>query len=310
MEETPVLATVVLSLALVIVMTSLGLDLTPADFRRVVVYPKGVAIGLVNLVLISPFLAFAIAELFGLSPILAVGLVLLGASPGGAMANMMTHLAKGDVALSVTMTAISSVCAVITVPLFLGLAVDRFGAGLDTEVEMLPIVVRIFAITIIPLSIGMIIKARRPDWVERNFATVRRAALAFFFVAITVAIAAEQDRVLENITDVLAAAIALNVIAMTFSFTVAKLARLNDAQATAIAMELGIHNGTLAIAVGASISVLLALPAAVYGMFMWLTAGTLAWIMHRRNAVGSDAWIPSTPNPGPASPSGERAPPP
>jgi BASS family bile acid:Na+ symporter len=118
-----------LPLALAIIMISLGLSLTPADFKRVFVLPRGVAIGITNLLLISPFLAFAIAELYGLSPELAVGLVLLGASPGGTTANMLTHLARGDTALSVTMTAISSVAAVVTVPLYLDLSINHFDAG-------------------------------------------------------------------------------------------------------------------------------------------------------------------------------------
>ena len=106
-----------LPIALAVIMISLGLSLTVADFRRVFVYPKGVSIGLVNLVLISPLLAFAIAEAFALDPALAVGLVLLGSSPGGTMANLLTHLARGDTALSITMTATSSLAAVVTVPL-------------------------------------------------------------------------------------------------------------------------------------------------------------------------------------------------
>src|SRR3712207_8626168 len=106
-------------------MVSLGLALTPADFRRVLVQPRGVSIGIANLLIISPLLAFAAAELTGLPPELAVGLVLLGASPGATTANMLTHLARGDTALSVTMTAVSSLAAVVTVPLYLDLAIAR-----------------------------------------------------------------------------------------------------------------------------------------------------------------------------------------
>jgi bile acid:Na+ symporter, BASS family len=292
-EEQSAVASIVLPIALIGIMVSLGLGLTVDDFKRVIVYPKGVAIGLTNLLLISPLLAFLMAELFGLPAALAVGIVLLGASPGGAMANMLTHLARGDVALSVTMTAISSVAAVVTVPLFLGLAVDRFGAGLDADPEMLSVVARVFAITLIPLALGMWVRARREDWVLRNYETARRAALVLFVVAVIVAIAAEHDRVLENFTDVAGAAIALNVVAMAISFTVAKLSRLSDRQATAISMELGIHNATLAIAVAATISTELAIPAAVYSSFMFVSAGILARIMYRRNGEAADA--PSTP---------------
>jgi BASS family bile acid:Na+ symporter len=228
------------------------------------------------------------AELFVLPAALAVGLVLLGSSPGGATANMFTHLARGDVALSVTMTAISSVAAVITVPLFIGLAVGHFGSGLESDPEMLPIVARVFTITLIPLAIGMFVRSRRPDWVERNYDKARTAAIVVLVLTIIVAIAVEHDTVLDNFTEVAGATIALNVIAMTLSFTVAKLSRLSDRQATAISMELGIHNATLAIAVASTISTKLAIPAAVYSTFMFVTAGILARIMYRRNAGGEE----------------------
>src|SRR5215510_634843 len=126
--DSPVMASVLLPAGIAVIMWSLGLTLTREDFRRVLTAPRGVAIGMLNLALISPLLALAMAELFKLPPELAVGLVLLGASPGGMMANMLTHLSRGDTALSATMTAISSVGAMVTVPLFLGLAGEHFGA--------------------------------------------------------------------------------------------------------------------------------------------------------------------------------------
>ena len=148
---------------------------------------------------------------------------------------------------------------------------------------MLTIVARVFLITLIPLGIGMWLRARRADWVARNYESARRAALVLFFVAVIVAIVAEHDRVFENFTDVAGATIALNVIAMTVSFAAAKLSRLSDRQATAISMELGIHNATLAIAVAATIATELAIPAAVYSTFMFVSAGVLARVMYRRN---------------------------
>jgi BASS family bile acid:Na+ symporter len=284
--EESFVASVVLPLGLGVIIFSLGLSLTIEDFRRVVVFPRGIAIGLANLTLISPLLAFLIADAFGLAAGLAVGLVLLGASPGGTMANMLTHLARGDTALSITMTAISSLAAVITVPLFLGLAIDRFDAGgISVDVDMSGVVVRVFAIILIPLASGMSARRRWPDLVEANQGRVQRAALAVFAGVVIAAVAAEHDTVLDNLAEVAAATVALNLAAMTFSFTVAKAARLDDRQATAIAMELGIHNATLAIAVGASIDTTLAIPAAVYSSFMFVSAGLFARLMYRRNAV-------------------------
>lgn len=287
--EDSVLATIVLPAALAVIMLSLGLSLTVADFKRVFIQPRGVAVGLVNLVLISPLLAFAIAELFSLDPALAVGLVLLGASPGGTMANLLTHLARGDTALSITMTATSSLAAVITVPLFLSLSTEYFGAtGLDDDVGMLGVVARVLLITVIPLALGMYLRVSDPKRVAEVYDTVRKVALGIFFAVVIGVIAAENDLVFDNIGEVAPAVITLNIAAMTISFTVARLARLDDRQATAIAIELGVHNSTLAIAVGATIATVLTIPAAVYASFMFITAGIFARIMYTRNG-GAEA---------------------
>ena len=276
-----------LPVAIAVIMCSLGLTLTPADFRRVFVAPRGVAIGMLNLALISPLLAFAMAELFELPAELAVGLVLLGASPGGMMANMLTHLSRGDTALSVTMTAISSICAAITVPLFLGLSTNHFGATGLGDVSMLGVVARVFAITIVPVALGMELRRRWPQRVAAAYPRVRRLSLGLFAVVVIGAIASEYDTVAESLADVAGAALALNVAAMSLSFSIAKLARLDDRQSTAIALELGIHNSALAIAVGASLASEVTIPAAVYSSFMLFTGGAFAWAMSRRNA-GAD----------------------
>jgi BASS family bile acid:Na+ symporter len=280
-EDGGLITDALLPVALAIVMASLGLSLTPADFRRVLTQPRGVGIGIANLLVVSPLLAFAIAELYGLTPALAVGLVLLGASPGGTTANFFTHLARGDTALSVTMTAISSVAAVVTVPLYLGLAIDHFGASFADDVEMLGIVARVLAITVVPLAIGMALRRR---YAHRED-DARKVAMGVFVLVVLGAVAAELDLFLDNVGELAAATLTLNVLAMSISFTVARLARLSAAQATAIAMELGVHNGTLAIAVAATIATVLAVPAAVYSAFMFLTAGLFARAMHRRNAA-------------------------
>ena len=284
--EDSLFATVLLPIALAVIMTSLGLSLTVADFRRVLVFPKGVSIGLGNLVLISPLLAFAIAEAYALDPALAVGLVLLGASPGGTMANLLTHLARGDTALSITMTAVSSLAAVITVPLFLELSTSHFGAeGFDDDLDMLGVVARVLLITVVPLSLGMWLRARRPRRVAEVESTFRAVALSVFLAVVIGVIVAEHDRVFENLDDVAAAAVTLNLAAMTISYSIARLARLDNRQSTAIAIELGIHNATLAIAVGATIATVLTIPAAVYASFMFFSAGLFARLMYRRNSV-------------------------
>lgn len=295
MFATSAFATVALPVALAGIMAVLGLSLTLEDFRRVAAMPRGVLVGLLNLLVIAPLLAFAVAELFGLPPELAVGLVLLGASPGGTMANFLTHLARGDTALSVTMTAISSLAAVVTVPLYLGLATDHFAVTGVQDPSMLGVVARVFAITILPLAAGMWLRRRYPPaGREHVYARARRAAMALFVLVVVGAVVAEHETVLDHAAAVAGATLTLNLAAMAVSFALARLARLGDAQATAIAIELGVHNATLAIAVGATIATVFTIPAAVYSGFMFVTGGLFAWVMARRNA-------PGRPAPGPAA---------
>ncbi len=294
---------VVLPLALAVIMFTLGLGLKVDDFKRIFVYPRGVSIGMVNLVLISPLLAFAIAEVFNLAPLLALGLVLLGASPGGTLANMFTHLARGETALSITMTALSSIVAVITIPLFLDLANNHFGAGnsLD-DVNMWSVVLRTFLITILPLSLGLWVRTRSPEKVEKIRPALTRASLVLFVLVVVGAVISEFDLIRDNFAKVAAAALTLNVVAMAFSFTASKLGRLSDRQATAIALELGVHNATVAIVVAGMINDELMIPAAVYSAFMFITGGLFAKFMHSRNAPSPESKATASETPAPASP--------
>ncbi|MEX0620830.1 MAG: bile acid:sodium symporter family protein [Solirubrobacterales bacterium] len=284
------ITSVVLPLALAIIMFTLGLGLKVEDFKRIFVYPRGVSIGMVNLVLISPLLAFGIADLFNLEPLLAMGLVLLGASPGGTLANMFTHLARGETALSITMTALSSVVAVITIPFFLNIANNYFGAGnsLD-DVNMWSVVLRTFLITIVPLSLGLWLRTKAPERVERIRPPLTRASLVLFVLVVVGAVISEFDLIKGNLAGVAAAALALNLAAMSISYAASKLGRLSQRQATAIALELGIHNGTVAIVVAGMINDQLMIPAAVYSAFMFITGGIFAKFMHSRNAEAFDA---------------------
>jgi len=277
--------TALLPLSLFIIMSSLGLALTLDDFKRVVVYPKGAAIGLTNLILLSPLLGFLIAKGFGMTGALAVGMVLLGASPGGTTANMMTHLARGDTALSVTMTALSSLAAVITTPLFLGLASAHFASGdAALKLDMGPIVVKVLLITLLPLSLGMALRALAPAFALRIEPMAKKIATGFFVLVVVAVLASEHGEIGANIMVVGPAVLTLNVLAMTLSYQIAKAAKLDSKQSTAIAIELGVHNTTLAMAVGAMVAPALVVPAAVYGVFMFITAGVFARIMHQRNA--------------------------
>lgn len=284
MEDPGLAAQIALPLALATIMGALGLSLTVADFKRVLVVPRGVAIGMVNLLLLSPSLGFAIAALFDLEPELAVGLVLMAAAPGGTMAALLTHLARGETALSVTMTALSSTLALLTMPFYLGIAIDVFDAPVGDDVSMLGVVARVFVISILPLAAGMWFRARRPAWVLEHEPRIKQVALTAFVLVVIGAVASEFDIISEHFAELALATLALNVAAMTVAFVISRVAGLSEPQTTAISLELGVHNSTLAIAVATSIATILATPAAVYSIFMFATAGAFARLMYLRSA--------------------------
>ena len=277
--------------ALVLIMGTLGLSLTPADFRRVVTAPRGVLIGMANLMFVAPLLAFGMAKLFGLEPVYAVGLVILGASPGGVIANLLTHLARGETALSVTLTAVSSVVSVLTIPVYLGFAISQFGAqGLSDDVSALGIAVRVVLITTVPLLIGMTYRGRYPDRALGIQPVLGRVAMVAFVALVVATFVDEGPGLGAALAQVFPAAAMLSVAAMSVSFAVAMLARLPERSATAISLELGVHNGAVAIAVAETIGSDVAIPAAVYSLFMLVPAGLLvAW--RRRRDEGPERTI-------------------
>lgn len=289
MEDPGLAAQIALPLALATIMGALGLSLTIADFKRVLVVPRGVAIGMANLLVISPSLGFAIAALFDLEPELAVGLVLMAAAPGGTMAALLTHLARGETALSVTMTALSSTLALLTMPFYLGLAIDAFDAPVGDDVSMLGVVARVFVISIVPLAAGMWWRARNPEWVIANEPKIKKVTLIVFVLVVLGAVLSELDIITDHFTELALATLSLNVAAMTVAFIVSRIGGLNEKQTTAISLELGVHNSTLAIAVATSIATILATPAAVYSIFMFITAGAFARLMYLRNGARESA---------------------
>lgn len=283
MEPSPV-ASAILTAALAVIMFALGTTLRGAQFRLVFTQPRGVLVGLVNLIVIAPALAFAIARVTDLDPAFAAGLMLLGAAPGGVFANLLTHVARGSTALSVSMTAISSTLAVVTVPFWLGVAFAAFDLEDEVAIDMAPIVLRVLAGIALPLLAGMLLAARRPEWVAARRSLLERIAVGTFAVIVVVAIISQAGTVLDHLGELLLATIALNVAAMTIGLAAARLARLDRPQGIAISIELGIHNAALAVAIGSAVDERIAVPAAVYSAVMVVTGSLFAAAMARRGA--------------------------
>jgi bile acid:Na+ symporter, BASS family len=282
--QSSVITTVFLPLALGIIMLGLGLSLTIADFRRVVVYPKAVIVGLVCQMAILPVVCFGIARAFGLPGELAVGLMLLAASPGGATANLYSHLAKGDVALNITLTAVNSVLSLFTLPFIVNFAMESFmGAGKAIPLQF-DKVIQVFAIVLIPVAIGMVIRAKAASTAEKLSRPVKIISAVFLVLIVLAAILKDRASLAESFKIVGLAALAFNLISMGVGYFVPRLVGLPERQAIAIGMEIGIHNGTLAIAIATTLLLnnKMSIPPAIYSIIMFVTAAIFgSWVSKR-----------------------------
>lgn len=287
MTASPLL-TAFLPVALGIIMFGLGLSLTLADFARVVKYPKPVVIGLVCQLLLLPFICFLIANGFGLAPALAVGLMLLAASPGGTTANLFSHLAHGDVALNITLTAVNSLIAILTMPLLVNLSLSYFMAADQAIPLQFAKVLQVFAIVLVPVALGMLVRRLTPTFAARMEKPMKLVAALFLAGTVILALMKDWATVVEYAPLVGAAALLFNLLSLTLGYWVPRVLNIPKRQAIAIGMEIGIHNGTLAIALALSPTLLnnstMAIPAALYSLIMFFTAAGFGWWVSRSPA--------------------------
>lgn len=274
-----------LPIALGFIMLGLGLTLTLADFARVVKFPRPVLIGLACQILLLPFICFLIAKGFGLAPALAVGLMLLAASPGGTTANLFSHLAHGDVALNVTLTAVNSLIAILTMPLLVNLSLAYFMAADQAIPLQFAKVLQVFAIVLVPVAIGMLIRRLAPGFAARMERPMKIIAALFLVFTIVLAMVKDWQTVVDYAPVVGGAALLFNLLSLGVGYWLPRLLKIPKRQAIAIGMEIGIHNGTLAIALALSPTLLnnstMAIPAAIYSLIMFFTAAGFGWWVSR-----------------------------
>ncbi|MGY1810917.1 bile acid:sodium symporter family protein [Blastococcus sp. SYSU D00669] len=278
------LTTVLLPAALALVMLGLGLALTLADFARVGRQPRAVVIALALQLLVLPLLCFGLVQLFDLPPLLAVGLLLLAASPGGTTANLFSHLFRGDVALNITLTAVNSLIAVVTLPLVTNLAIAYFDPDDAGSIGLqFGKTVQVFAIVLVPVAIGMLVRSRAPGFAERMDKPVRIVSAVVLALVIVGTIVAERENIAEYLGDVGLPALLFCLLSLATGFFVPRALGVVHRQAIASAFEIGVHNSTLAITVAISVlgSVELAVPAAVYGVLMFPVAAAFGWGISR-----------------------------
>ncbi|GIG64517.1 bile acid:sodium symporter family protein [Phytomonospora endophytica] len=282
-----------LPIALGIVMLGLGLSLTVADFKRVAVYPRATLVALLCQVLLLPAACFGLILLFDPPPALAVGMMLLAASPGGSTANLFSHLFGGDVALNVTLTAVNSVLAVVTLPLVVNFSLDYFmsaegAVGLQFDKSL-----QVFAIILIPVALGMFLRHRYPGFADRMAKPVRITSIVVLVLALAAAVFQEFEHIGEYIVAIGAVTLLFNVLSLAVGYWAPRLTRVGREQSIATCMEIGIHNGTLAIAIALSPTLLndsrMAVPALTYGLWMFLTATAAGFLLRRGSRDETDS---------------------
>jgi len=271
-----VLISVVLPLGLAFIMFTLGVGLTPADFARVGQRPLAFFIGALNQSILLPLVTFICVLAFGIRAEMAVGFMILAACPGGVTSNVISKLAKGDVALSVSLTAVISLASVVTVPLILGLSMGYFMGDAAPEIDITKTAVTMFALTVVPVTLGLGARAMAPAAMTRAEPKLSAVATILFAVIVLAALAANWALFVENIVVIGPALLVLLAALTTIGFVVPRLLGLSVTEAKTISVETGVQNSTLGIAVAAIIVggeggfTAYALPSAVYGILMYL----------------------------------------
>lgn len=278
---------IILAISLMIIMFGMGLSLIFADFKRIIIYPKAVFIGLISQLVVLPLIGYLIATMLNLSPTIAIGLMLLAACPGGATSNLLTHLAKGDLALSISLTAISSLLSIITIPIIVQFALTHFGNQDQlVSIDAITMIKQLFIIVLIPVGIGMMIRAKYSYFADKMEKPVRIASTVIFILVVIGVIFSLRDVFMEYLSEAGLPSIMLNVTTMSIGFLLAMLFKLTKPQAISISIETGIQNGTLAITLAtialnnAEYSVV----PVVYGLLMFFT-GAIIIFMRKRLGV-------------------------
>lgn len=281
MDSSPAIS-IGLPIALAIIMFGLGLTLTVSDFRAVARSPRAVVGALVLQVLVLPMVAFALVKAFDVDPLLAVGVMLLAASPGGTTANLFSHLFHGDVALNVTLTAINSVIAVVTIPLITNFAISHFDGDGDLGLQ-LGKVLQVVAIVLVPVAIGMAVRRRSEAVADRADRPVRIFSIVVLVAVSLGAILGERENIGDYAQQIGLLMALFCLISLTVGYVGARVLRLDERQAVSCSMEIGIHNTTVALTIALSVldSTEVAIPAAVYSIVMYVLATAFGYLVLR-----------------------------
>ena len=287
MEEANIITQIFLPLSLAFIMFSVGLELSTADFKRVAVQPKGFTIGIISQMLFLPMVAFGLLSVWPLEPELAVGVMIIAACPGGVTSNLLTYLARGDTALSTSLTAIISLLAVVTLPFIVSFSITYFMDATDApRFSIGKTILGVFVITTVPVIMGMFVKKASPGFAKKFERSARIIASIIFLVIIISAVFAEKKNIIEYFKQAGTLTLVLNLVMMALATGLSKLGSLGDRQQIAITLECGLQNGTLAIFVAATLieNKTMMVPGGIYSLLMFASAIVYLFFIKRRSS--------------------------
>ena len=281
-----IITDIFLPLALAFIMFSLGLGLTGADFTRVAKQPKDFFVGLICQIILLPVVALILVKLWPISPELAIGVMIIAAAPGGVTSNILTSFARGDVALSISLTAIISLLSVVTVPFIIITSLGLLGSeNISKDISLVSISISMFLIVVVPTLLGMLFRKFLSNAATKFESTAKKISVVLFVIVLLGAILAEKDNIVSYFTDAGLITLVLNVVMMILAFYVAQLFGTGSAQKKCISIECGLQNGTLAIFVGTTLfgGGAYVIPAATYSLIMFATSLIFIFFVRKIN---------------------------
>ena len=280
------IVTTVTPVALALIMLGLGVSLTIKDFTRVFKNPKEILVGLACQLIVLPIVAYLLIIILKVPMELALGVMLIAAAPGGVTSNVLTKFADGDVALSISLTAITSIISIVSVPYIVFLSIELFNISyVSSEISMLEISIKIFFIVTFPVLLGMLIRKFAGEFVLKNMKYILRLSIGLFILVFIAIYIEEWNNIVRFLTTAGFVALVLNITMMIIGFYVAKFFTSGIAQQRCISLECGLQNGTLAVFVGTQLfdNIIYLVPTAAYALIMMATSVIFVLILKRQS---------------------------
>ena len=279
------IVTKIAPICLALIMFGLGLGLTLGDFTRVLKNPRDFFVGFFCQVILLPIIAFILINIFSLSPEIALGVMVIAAAPGGVTSNVLTKFAEGDVALSVTLTAIVSLLSILIVPLIVFNSAEFLGIGITKDISMLNIALKMFFVVTVPVIFGMITRSLMTDFIISKTLIIQRLSVILFLVVFIAIWIEEWDRIVSFVTRAGLIAFILNITMIFLGYYIAKFFTSGVAQRKCISLECGLQNGTLAVFVTTQLfdNIIFMVPTAAYALIMFCTSIIFVLVVRKIN---------------------------